>query len=116
MKSIWQDESRKELHDRVGGLGGTGRARWGKFTAPKMICHLAESLRMAMGDLTVKPKRLPIRYPPLKQLIIYVAPFPKGAPTAPELLARAPSDWAHDVADVQALLARAGSTQTTETW
>ena len=116
MKSIWQDEARRELNDRVGALAWDRSAEWGKFTAPKMICHLAESLRMAMGDLTVKPKRLPIRYPPLKQLIIYVAPFPKGAPTAPELLAREPSDWAHDVADVQALLARAGSARTTESW
>jgi hypothetical protein len=36
---------------------------------------------MALGELTVKPKHLPIRYPPLKQLIIYVVPFPKSAPT-----------------------------------
>ena len=49
-------------------------------------------------------------------MIIYVAPFPKGSPTAPELLARAPGDWAHDVADVQALLARAGSARTTDSW
>src|SRR5439155_229052 len=80
---------------------------WGRFTAPKMVCHLADSLKMAMGDLKVVPKHLPIRYPPLKQLIIYVAPFPKGAPTAPELLAREPREWANDVADVQDLLARA---------
>ena len=116
MKSIWDDEARRELNDRVGTLAWDRSAKWGKFTAPKMICHLAESLRMAMGDLTVAPKRLPIRYTPLKQLIIYVAPFPKGSPTAPELLARAPGDWAHDVADVQALLARAGSARTTDSW
>ena len=50
---------------------GIAAPQWGKFTAPKMVCHLAESLKMAMGDLTVAPKDLPIRYPPLKQLIIY---------------------------------------------
>jgi len=116
MKSIWDDEARRELNDRVGTLAWDRSAEWGKFTAPKMICHLAESLRMAMGDLTVAPKHLPIRYTPLKQLIIYVAPFPKGSPTAPELLARAPGDWAHDVAEVQALLARAGSARTTDSW
>ena len=59
-----------------------------------MVCHLADSLKMAMGDLPVAPKQLPIRYPPLKQFIIYVAPFPKSAPTAPELLAREPREWA----------------------
>ena len=116
MKSIWQEEARRELSARVGALAWDRPAAWGKFTAPKMVCHLADSLKMAMGDLPVASKRLPIRYPPLKQLIIYAAPFPKGAPTAPELLAREPREWANDVADVQALLARAGSARTTDTW
>ena len=59
-----------------------------------MVCHLAESLKMALGDLPVARRTLPIRYPPLKQLIMYIAPFPKNVPTAPELLARAPRDGA----------------------
>jgi hypothetical protein len=116
MKSIWQDETRRELSDRVGAVAWDRRAEWGKFSAPKMVCHLADSLKMAMGDLKVVRKRLPIRYPPLKQFIIYVAPFPKSAPTAPELLVRAPREWANDIADVQDLLARAGSARTTEAW
>jgi hypothetical protein len=116
MKSIWQDETRRELSDRVGAVVWDRRAEWGKFSAPKMVCHLADSLKMAMGDLKVPPKRLPIRYPPLKQFIIYLAPFPRSAPTAPELLVRAPREWANDIADVQDLLARAGSARTTETW
>ena len=116
MKSIWQDEDRRAINERVGKLAWDRRAEWGKFTAPKMICHLAESLKMAMGDLKVAPRRVPIRYPPLKQFIVYLAPFPKGVPTAPELLARTPSEWTNDVADVQALLARAGSSRTTDTW
>jgi hypothetical protein len=81
-----------------------------------MVCHLADSLRMAMGDLPVKPKHLPIRYPPLKQLIIYVAPFPKSAPTAPELLTREPREWAKDIADLRGLLDRAAAMPTTEEW
>ena len=116
MKSIWQDETRRELSDRVGAVAWDRRAEWGKFSAPKMVCHLADSLKMAMGDLKVPAKRLPIRYPPLKQFIIYLAPFPRSAPTAPELLVRAPREWANDIADVQDLLARAGSARTTATW
>ena len=116
MKSIWQDETRRELSDRVGAVDWDRRAEWGKFSAPKMVCHLADSLKMAMGDLKVPAKRLPIRYPPLKQFIIYLAPFPRSAPTAPELLVRAPREWANDIADVQDLLARAGSARTTATW
>jgi hypothetical protein len=116
MKSIWQDESRRELSARVGALASDRPAAWGKFTAPKMVCHLADSLKMAMGDLKVARRTLPIRYPPLKQLIIYWAPFPKGAPTAPELLAREPREWSRDIGDVQELLERAASARTTDTW
>jgi hypothetical protein len=116
MRTIWQDDSRRELDARLATLGRDRRAEWGKFTAPKMVCHLADSVKMAMGDLKVATKRLPIRYPPLKQFVIYWAPFPKGVPTAPELLARAPSEWANDVAELRALLARAGSSRTTEAW
>ena len=116
MKSIWRDEDRRALHDRVGRVAWDRRAEWGRFTAAKMICHLADSLKMAMGDLKVASKRSPIRYPPLKQLIIYAAPFPRGVPTAPELLAREPREWASDVDDLQALLARAASARTTDSW
>jgi hypothetical protein len=116
MKSIWQDKSRQELNERLRALVWNNPAQWGKFTAPKMVCHLADSLRMAIGELAVEPKRLPIRYPPLKQLIIYVAPFPKGARTAPELLTREPREWSSDVADVQALLNRAAKTTATDAW
>ena len=116
MKSIWQDQARGELHDRIGRLGWDAPAAWGSFTAPKMVCHLADCLKMATGDLKVASKKLPIRYPPLKQLIIYLAPFPKGAPTAPELLARQPQEWSADIADLQTLLDRTASATSTETW
>jgi len=71
---------------------------------------------MAMGDLPVKTRHLPIRYPPLKQLIIYVAPFPRGAATAPELLTRQPREWAKDIADLRGLLERAAGMSTTDEW
>src|SRR5471030_1036541 len=116
MKSIWQPEARREITDRVGTLAWDRRAEWGRFTAPKMICHLADSLKMAMGDLKVASKRLPIRYPPLKQLIIYALPFPKSAPTAPALLVRQPAAFTDDIADVQLQLARAASSRSTDAW
>jgi hypothetical protein len=56
--------------------------------ASGMLAHINDSYRMVLGDLYVKSKNLPLRFTPIKQLIIYVVPFPKGAPTAPELLAR----------------------------
>jgi hypothetical protein len=81
-----------------------------------MIVHLCDNMRMALGELPVASKRLPIRYPPLKQLIVYWLPFPKGVPTAPELLARRPAAWADDVAGLKALIGRAGERGQAASW
>ena len=88
MPTIWDPAVRQSMQDRADRLTVDSRAQWGKLTAPGMLAHLNDSFRMVTGELAVKPRNLPIRYPPLRQLVVYVLPFPKSAPTAPELLAR----------------------------
>jgi len=88
MASIWQDSARQQLLTRLGRLTPDSPARWGKFTCPAMLAHVNDALRMALGELSPPSKHSPIRFFPLKQLIIYYLPFPKGVPTAPVLLAR----------------------------
>ena len=107
MKSIWETAAQRELSDRLLTLSANHPSPWGKMSAQQMVCHLAESLRMALGELPVAPKNLPLRYPPIKQLIVYVAPFPKNAPTAPELVITAtPNEWAGDVRTLTTLMDR----------
>jgi hypothetical protein len=107
MKSMWETDAQREVHDRLMTLSLDRRAHWGKMSAQQMVCHLTESLKMALGELKVAPKKLPIRYPPLKQLIIYLAPFPRNAPTAPELvITTTPNAWTRDVCELQALVDR----------
>ena len=88
MRTLFDADARTHFQRRVTILKPDAPARWGRFTAPKMLAHVNDGLRMALGDLPTKSRNLPVRYPPLKQLLIYVLPFPKGLPTAPELLAR----------------------------
>jgi Protein of unknown function (DUF1569) len=97
MKSVWNPADYRELCARLERLTPDATPRWGKFNAPQMVCHLVDALKMASGELPVKTRKMPIRYPPLKQLIIYWLPFPKAAPTAPELLARKPTEWHGEV-------------------
>jgi hypothetical protein len=104
MKSLSQPDIRQAVQRRIAGLPAERPARWGRMSAPQMVSHLIESMRMATGDLPVASKRLPVRYPPLKQLIIYWLPFPKGAPTAPELIARTPEHWPGDINRLLALI------------
>jgi hypothetical protein len=52
----------------------------------------------------------------VRYLAIYVIPWPKGAKTAPEMLARVPEAWAFDVAALKALLERAAANGRAGTW
>jgi hypothetical protein len=106
MKTIWNASDRRQLHDRLGDLRPDSPRQWGSMTAPQMTAHLSDALRMALGDLRCTPRKLPIRFPPLKQLIIYWLPWPEGAPTAPELISRVPASWSSEVAELASLLER----------
>jgi hypothetical protein len=86
--SIWDPAVRTTFAERAKKLSADTRPAWGKMNASAMLAHLNDSYRMCTGELKVKPKNTPLRFTPIKQLIIYVVPFPKGAPTAPELVAR----------------------------
>ena len=72
---------------------------WGKMNATQMMTHLTEWMRLATGELVAAPRNMPMRYPVIKQLIIYLMPWPKGVPTAPELLSRESLDWDAERAD-----------------
>lgn len=86
MRSMFNDDDRSSMVARIDRVSSGARPRWGKMNAEQMLAHLVESMRMAVGEITPRSKNLPLRYFPLKQLVIYWLPFPKGAPTAPELL------------------------------
>ena len=101
MKSIFNPQDHRELHDRVQCLEASLKPQWGKMTAVQMVAHLSDSLRMASGELEVAPRKVPFRYSPLKELVLYLLPMPKGLPTAPELIARKPGGWSEEVADLR---------------
>jgi hypothetical protein len=101
MKSIFNAQVHRELQDRVQRLSTSLKPHWGRMTPLQMVAHLSDSLRMASGELEVAPRKVPFRYSPLKELVLYVLPIPKGLPTAPELLARKPADWSLEVADLR---------------
>jgi hypothetical protein len=85
--SILNDDDRKAISQRIASLTSTSVPRWGRMDAKAMLTHLRDSALMALGELPVacKGKRA-FQVFPLKHLILHVVPFPKGAPTAPELL------------------------------
>ena len=117
MPTFWDTTTRHEICRRVERLTPDARARWGKFTPAEMLAHLNDAMRMATGELQVTPKNLPIRYWPLKQLIVYALPFPKGAPTAPELLSRCKeADLAAEQAEFRIIAERLAAKASSDRW
>jgi hypothetical protein len=114
--TILDAATRADLSARLSRLAPDARPVWGKFTAPRMVCHVSDALRMALGDLPVAPKRLPLRYPVIKQLVIYLFPFPRGTPTAPELLARLPQEWNGEVQSLRDELQKFSTRTPDEHW
>ena len=68
MKTMWQQEACEELLARAGKLHPEAPAQWGKLNCSRMLAHVTDGLRMATGELPVAPKKLPLRFTPIKQL------------------------------------------------
>lgn len=89
MPSVFELAVRDQFVARLAKLTPDTPAKWGKFTATKMVVHVNDALLMAMGDLPVAPKRSKLRSALGRWFAIYgPIPWPKGVPTAPELLSR----------------------------
>jgi hypothetical protein len=90
MKTMFDETLRNDILRRVDRVGPASQRQWGKMNAEEMLGHLVASAKMAVGELHCESKKLPIRYPPLRQLIVYWLPWPKSSPTAPELMVSNP--------------------------
>lgn len=87
MGSILNETDRAAIRQRIGSVTTASVPRWGRMDVQAMLTHLRLSALMALGELPVacKSKRAFQAFP-IKHLILHAVPFPKGAPTAPELL------------------------------
>lgn len=110
MGSILNERDRAAIRSRMQTLSASSSARWGKMNVTGMLEHLRLSAQMAVGELPVADaKKRAFQMFPLKHLILYVLPFPKGAPTATELLPASAASFDEERAALLALLDRIGS-------
>ncbi len=110
MGSILNESDREAICNRVRSLSASSTARWGRMSVTEMLHHLRLSAQMAVGELEVaSANKRAFQVFPLKHLILYVLPFPKGAPTAPALLPDAAASLEEERAALLALLVRIGT-------
>jgi hypothetical protein len=104
VKTLWDPRTQEELRTRIRSLRADTPARWGRFTCPQMVVHITDAFALYSGELSCAARWTPARYPPLKQAIVYLMPFPKNVPTAPELLARTPGRWEDEIVRLEKAL------------
>src|SRR5689334_23011948 len=108
MPTVLDPAERATLVARLRRVQPTARPRWGTFTAPRMICHLVDALRVGVGELAVqRTDTLPSRTL-VKWIVVYspLQPPPGKVQTAPEMLSTHPTTWGQDMSTVEELIER----------
>lgn len=110
MGSILNESDRTALISRMHSLTASSMARWGKMDVVGMLQHVRFATQMAVGELSVASvNKRPFQMFPLKHLLLYVLPFPKGAPTASELYPNGAATFEEERAMVVNLLEQIGA-------
>ncbi len=103
-KTLLDPEVEREMLSRLDRLAPTAKAHWGRMSVTQMLRHIAGGLRMATGDMAIPRRPGPLRLFPIKQLVIFVLPFPHNAPTSPALVCRDEFDFDAEQAAVRDLI------------
>lgn len=105
LRTILNPLHRKELLERFERLDPSRAPIWGRMTAPRMLAHLCDQMRMPFND---KPSgRIPgvPRNRILKHLVLYVLPWPRGTIQGPpEAFLTDPGKWSDDLAALRELV------------
>ena len=111
MPTLRNQKTRSGLIQRLEHLTPETKPQWGKLDAPHLLCHLGDTLDISLGIRSAQSanKKAFQRFP-MKHLILYVFPFPKSVPTAPEMLSTSPVNFETDRQRVVKLIERLAAT------
>jgi hypothetical protein len=116
MPSMFDSATRAQFQRRIASVTPSSARRWGRLSPQQMVCHLSDQVRVALGDIPTTPMRGPMRYWPLKQIVIGPLPWPHGAKSPPETWTTKPGEFERDKATLRDLLDRLGSRSTQTEW
>lgn len=83
MALLHDPQARAAIKQRLSTLQAGAKRRWGKMSVDQMLNHVNRTLEAALGRRQVAQRKLPLPKFAVKFLVLN-APWPKGAPSAPE--------------------------------
>jgi hypothetical protein len=97
MKTLFESDARAALQSRLDRLTPDAQRRFGTMSPGQMLCHLHDSLGVALGTVESKPAPFAMANPLTRWLAICVIPWPKGKLDSPKnQLLSSPSEFTAD--------------------
>ena len=105
LHTIDDPRDRQGLFERLGRLDPAQPPRWGQLSAPRMIVHLCDQMRMPFNDNPSGPLPGPPRVPVLREAFLYWLPWPRARVEGPpEAFRTQPGTWSDDLATLKELV------------
>jgi hypothetical protein len=109
MKTLARPRDKDELVGRLRALRPDSVRRWGRMSVHQMVCHLCDGFRMGTGEKPARAVAGRLRGTAIKWVALYLPMrWPAGFPTTREIdqerSGTRPTDFAADVAQLEALL------------
>jgi Protein of unknown function (DUF1569). len=114
MQTLLNRRVRARVDERLALLRPESARRWGRMSAPQMICHLTDAFRGVMGERggpTIAAPSPPFRQAIVKWIALFAPlPWPRGLRTAPaadqEEAGTPPSEFLQDRRALQLVITR----------
>ena len=107
--------TRDALKKRVQSLRPDAQRRWGQMTVDQMLWHVNAPMAECLGEYTAAPQPAPLPRKLLRWLVLNV-PWPRGAKTRPDLVARERHDFEAEKARCLQLIDRITSRDIASSW
>jgi hypothetical protein len=103
--TIDDPKDRQDLFDRLSRLDPGQAPLWGRLSAPRMLVHLCDQMRMPFNDNPSGPLPGPPRLPLLREAALYFLPWPRGTIQGPpEAFVSQPGTWSTDLEKLKQLV------------
>lgn len=107
MSTLADPDVRTRCCERIARLDPNASPKWGRMTAPQMVCHLNDSFRVGAGEKDASSDTNLVKQTVFKWVALHTPfPWPHGVPTMPEVEqgrgGTPPADWERDCADLRA--------------
>lgn len=115
--TLFDPQARQAIADRIGRLTPQSERRWGQLTLDRAVTHMADQLRMALGEIVSSPPRGALRFALPRYVAIHVMPWPKGKIKGPgDAFRTSPSDLSADRDALLALIDKVGTRDPRGPW